>query len=116
MGSHTQKIREFAMKHLSMTYVEVELEDERMGETLGEYTKVSRSCVLHCHPGPKWVVQNNATHRCHPVGEDPSDKTAKVGVTGPEDGDEEEDINEGDDAVSDGDEEEDLGEVNEDSG
>ena len=67
--SHTQKIRDFAMKHLSMTYVEVELENEEMGNILHNYTKVSPDCVMDCHPGPKWVRQNNATSRCHPVGQ-----------------------------------------------
>eukprot|EP00584_Thalassiosira_punctigera_P009658 CAMPEP_0172526236 /NCGR_PEP_ID=MMETSP1067-20121228/1183_1 /TAXON_ID=265564 ORGANISM="Thalassiosira punctigera, Strain Tpunct2005C2" /NCGR_SAMPLE_ID=MMETSP1067 /ASSEMBLY_ACC=CAM_ASM_000444 /LENGTH=472 /DNA_ID=CAMNT_0013309697 /DNA_START=145 /DNA_END=1563 /DNA_ORIENTATION=- len=69
--SHTQKLREFAMKHLSMTYVEVEMENERIGEILEGYTGVSPKCVMHCHPGPKWVRENNATSRCHPVGEGP---------------------------------------------
>jgi len=70
--SHTQKIREFAMKHLSLTYVEVELENPRMAEILEGYTRVKRSCVMDCHPGPKWVRENNATDRCHPVGENPA--------------------------------------------
>lgn len=109
--AHTQKIRDFAMQHLSLTYVEVELEHERMGETLEEYTKVSKSCVLHCHPGPKWVVQNNATHRCHPVGENPADKRATAEVQDAEESDEEEENNEEDDTVSNGD---DAGDVDED--
>jgi len=70
--AHTQKIREFAMKHLSLTYVEVELENENMGKILQEYTKVSPDCVMDCHPGPKWIKQNNATSRCHPVGQNPT--------------------------------------------
>ena len=66
--AHTQKIRDFAMKHLSMTYVEVELENKRIGEILEKYTKVSPECIQDCHPGPLWMKQNNVASRCHPVG------------------------------------------------
>ncbi|KAL7527092.1 hypothetical protein ACHAXR_002674 [Thalassiosira sp. AJA248-18] len=83
--AHTQKIREFAMKHLSMTYVEVELADN-MGELLEKYTKVSASCVMDCHPGPKWVKEHNATGRCHPVGENPALKDATLEANGEEGG------------------------------
>jgi hypothetical protein len=65
--AHTQKIREFAMKHLSLTYVEVELEDEQMGDSLEFYTGVPASCVMDCHPGPKWMRQTNNTSRCTPA-------------------------------------------------
>ena len=69
--AHTQKVREFAMEHMSMTYVEAELADD-LGEVLEPYTGVSPSCVMDCHPGPHWVRKNNATSRCHPVGENPA--------------------------------------------
>ena len=69
--AHTLKIRNFVMNHLkTLTYVEVELNDD-MGRLLEQYTGVSAECVMDCHPGPKWVKQNNATSRCHPVGENP---------------------------------------------
>mmetsp|Transcript_20612 Transcript_20612/g.36620 ORF Transcript_20612/g.36620 Transcript_20612/m.36620 type:complete len:218 (-) Transcript_20612:79-732(-) len=95
--AHTQKIREFAMKHLSMTYVEVELENEKLGEILERYTSVSASCVMDCHPGPKWVKENNATSRCHAVGENPANKNAKPDIE-----EEEESGDNGDDDNTDG--------------
>eukprot|EP00573_Skeletonema_grethae_P006258 CAMPEP_0201709990 /NCGR_PEP_ID=MMETSP0578-20130828/58393_1 /ASSEMBLY_ACC=CAM_ASM_000663 /TAXON_ID=267565 /ORGANISM="Skeletonema grethea, Strain CCMP 1804" /LENGTH=398 /DNA_ID=CAMNT_0048198993 /DNA_START=22 /DNA_END=1215 /DNA_ORIENTATION=+ len=52
--AHTQKIREFALQHLSLTYVEVELENEKMAEQLEQYTGVKQACVQVCHPGPFW--------------------------------------------------------------
>ena len=70
--AHTQKIREFAMTHLSMSYFEVELENPNMAKILQHYTKISPDCVMDCHPGPKWVRENNATSRCHPVGKNPA--------------------------------------------
>lgn len=92
--AHTQKIREFAMKHLSMTYVEVELENEKLGEILERYTSVSASCVMDCHPGPKWVRENNATSRCHAMGENPANKNAKPDIEEEEEsGDDEDDDN-----------------------
>jgi hypothetical protein len=114
--AHTQKIRDFAMKHLSMTYLEVELND-KMGELLERYTGVSASCVMDCHPGPKWVRKNNATSRCHPVGENPALKNAKPDVNeeggsnnneGEEESDneEEEEVDSGDDQISNSDNEE----------
>ncbi|KAL7552241.1 hypothetical protein ACHAWF_015464 [Thalassiosira exigua] len=96
--AHTQKIREFAMKHLSMTYVEAELNAE-MGDILEKYTGVSPSCVMDCHPGPKWVKQNNATGRCHPVGEHPALVKAKSEAT-------EEQAKESDEESADNDDEE----------
>lgn len=68
-NAHTQKIREFAMKHLSLTYVEVQLEDPKMGEMLEYYTGIPSSCVMDCHPGPLWYKKTNATSKCHPPGE-----------------------------------------------
>lgn len=72
--ANTQKIREFAMNHLSMTYVEVELENKNFGMILQKYTKVSPECVMYCHPGPFWVKKHNATSKCHPIGQNPADK------------------------------------------
>ncbi len=69
--AHTQKIRDFAMNHLSMTYVEVELENENMGKILQSYTKISPECVMYCHPGPIWVKKHNTTSKCHPIGQNP---------------------------------------------
>ncbi len=67
-NAHTQKIREFAMNNPSLTYVEVELEDENMAKKLENYTGVPSTCVMDCHPGPKWVREHpNATRRCVPV-------------------------------------------------
>jgi hypothetical protein len=68
--AHTQKIREFAMNHLSMTYVEVELENKNMGKILQKYTKISPECVMNCHPGPFWVKKHNTTSKCHPIGQE----------------------------------------------
>lgn len=70
--AHTQKIREFAMEHLTMTYVEAELEDPDMAEKMERYTTISRDCIMDCHPGPKWIKQHNQTSRCHPVGKNPA--------------------------------------------
>jgi hypothetical protein len=69
--AHTQKIREFALKHLSLTYVEVELENPKMAEQLELYTGVKQSCVQVCHPGPHWIRKHDTTSRCHPPGEEP---------------------------------------------
>mmetsp|Transcript_12938 Transcript_12938/g.26145 ORF Transcript_12938/g.26145 Transcript_12938/m.26145 type:complete len:405 (+) Transcript_12938:2123-3337(+) len=69
--AHTQKIREFALIHLSLTYVEVELENDKMAEHLELYTGVKQSCVQVCHPGNDWIRKHNTTSRCHPAGEEP---------------------------------------------
>ena len=69
--AHTQKIREFALEHLSLTYVEVELENEKMAEQLELYTGVQQSCVQVCHPGPHWIRKYDTTSKCHPKGETP---------------------------------------------
>ena len=69
--AHTQKIREFAMKHLSLTYVEIELENDKMAEQLEYYTGVAQECVQVCHPGPHWIRKHDTTSKCHPVGEEP---------------------------------------------
>ena len=68
-NAHTQKIREFVMKHKSLTYVEVELEDPKMGEKLEYYTGIPSTCVMDCHPGPHWHKRTNATSKCHPPGD-----------------------------------------------
>ena len=49
--AHTQKIRDFMLKHLSLTYVEVELEHNDVAEQLEHYTGVKQSCFKHCLPG-----------------------------------------------------------------
>ncbi len=69
--AHTQKIREFALQHLSLTYVEVELENDKMAEQLERYTGVKQSCVQVCHPGPTWIRKHDTTSKCHPPGEEP---------------------------------------------
>eukprot|EP00984_Skeletonema_dohrnii_P000222 scaffold70_cov124-Skeletonema_dohrnii-CCMP3373.AAC.3 len=69
--AHTQKIREFALKHLSLTYVEVELENDKMAEQLELYTGVKQSCVQVCHPGPHWIRKHDTSSKCHPKGEEP---------------------------------------------
>jgi len=64
-NAHTQKIRDFAMKNPSLTYVEVELEDENMAKKLEYYTGVPSTCVMDCHPGPKWIREHpNVTGKC----------------------------------------------------
>ena len=70
--AHTQKIREFALSHLSMTYVEVEIENPNIGSILQQYTKVSPDCVLYCHPGPHWIKKHNTITKCHPIGQEPA--------------------------------------------
>ena len=47
--AHTQKIREFALENLGLTYVEAEL-GEDLGTVLEKYTGVSPECVMDCHP------------------------------------------------------------------
>ena len=49
--AHTQKIREFALAHLSLTYLEVELEHEKVAEQLERFTGVKQTCFKHCLPG-----------------------------------------------------------------
>ena len=50
--AHTEKIRQFAMNNLHITYVEVELETEDAAETMEYYTGIDRGCLQHCFPGP----------------------------------------------------------------
>jgi hypothetical protein len=68
-NAHTQKIREFVMKHKTLTYVEVQLEDPKMGELLEYYTGIPSTCVMDCHPGPNWHKRTNATSKCHAPGD-----------------------------------------------
>ena len=56
---------------LSLTYVEVELENDKLAEHLELYTGVKQSCVQVCHPGDDWIRKHNTTSRCHPAGEEP---------------------------------------------
>ena len=57
--AHTEKIRNFVKGHLSMTYVEMELEDASMIE---HYTGIDLECFQHCLPG------KNASEACKPIG------------------------------------------------
>lgn len=56
--AHTQKIREFALAHLSLTYLEVELEHEKVAEQLERFTGVKQTCFKHCLPGQMSVSIN----------------------------------------------------------
>ncbi|KAL7485783.1 hypothetical protein ACHAW6_011387 [Cyclotella cf. meneghiniana] len=49
--AHTEKIRNFAREHLTMTYVEIELEDAP--SMIDYYTGVDVECFQHCLPGKK---------------------------------------------------------------
>jgi hypothetical protein len=71
-NAHTQKIREFVLQHLSLTYIEVEIENPNIGSILQHYTKVSPECVLYCHPGPHWIKKHNTITKCHPIGQEPA--------------------------------------------
>ena len=71
-NAHTQKIREFVLQHLSLTYIEVEIENPNIGSILHHYTKVSPECVLYCHPGPHWIKKHNTITKCHPIGQEPA--------------------------------------------
>ena len=50
--AHTEKIRQFALKNLHMTYVEVELEMANAGIIMEYYTGIRARCLQHCYPGP----------------------------------------------------------------
>jgi hypothetical protein len=95
-NAHTQKIREFAMNHPSLTYVEVQLEDPKMGELLEYYTGIPSTCVMDCHPGPHWYKRTNATSKCHPPGELDATNAPKgaANVHGDDDDDDQNDNNE----------------------
>ena len=71
-NAHTQKIREFVLQYLSLTYIEVEIENPNIGSILHHYTKVSPECVLYCHPGPHWIKKHNTITKCHPIGQEPA--------------------------------------------
>jgi uncharacterized protein CbrC (UPF0167 family) len=58
--AHTEKIRNFAKDHLSLTYVEMELEDAP--SMIEFYTGVKSDCFQHCLPGKK------TGEACKPVG------------------------------------------------
>ena len=47
--AHTEKIRQFAKKHLGVTYVEVELNKDTPS-AMEFYTGVSAKCFRHCYP------------------------------------------------------------------
>ncbi|KAL3802861.1 hypothetical protein HJC23_007638 [Cyclotella cryptica] len=67
--AHTEKIRQFALKNLHMTYVEVELELTNAGEIMEYYTGIRASCLQHCYPGrPRDPNVNLKTYqKCKPV-------------------------------------------------
>ena len=46
---HTEKIRQFALEHSSLNYIEVELESAHT--TLEKYTGIESKCWRHCLPG-----------------------------------------------------------------
>lgn len=67
--AHTEKIRQFALKNLHITYVEVELETEDSAEMMEYYTGIDRICLQHCFPGkPKDPNVDMKTYqKCKPV-------------------------------------------------
>jgi len=65
--SHTEKIRQFALTNLHMTYVEVELESIDAEVAMEYYTGIDKSCLKHCYPGkPKDDVDIKTWKRCQP--------------------------------------------------
>ncbi|KAL9180190.1 hypothetical protein ACHAXT_008160 [Thalassiosira profunda] len=50
--AHTEKIRQFAKTHLSMNYIEVELNNETTAPLLEKYTGISEDCFTNCRPVP----------------------------------------------------------------
>ena len=64
--AHTEKIRRFAKEHLTMTYVEMELEDASL---IDYYTGIHADCLKHCLPGKK------AKETCKPLGYKASEST-----------------------------------------
>jgi hypothetical protein len=67
--AHTEKIRQFALNNLHITYVEVALEEANSGETMEYYTGIDKSCLQHCFPGkPKDPNVDMKTYqKCKPV-------------------------------------------------
>lgn len=51
-NAHTEKIRRFAMTHLSMTYIELELGNDAAAK-LEHYTGIASDCLMHCLPQQK---------------------------------------------------------------
>ena len=52
--AHTQKIRNFVLDHLSLNYIEIQLESNTNSSTsqsLEYYTGINSSCFLKCKPG-----------------------------------------------------------------
>eukprot|EP00804_Cyclotella_cryptica_P013026 CCRYP_002351-RA/>CCRYP_002351-RA protein AED:0.02 eAED:0.02 QI:104/-1/1/1/-1/1/1/446/933 len=76
--AHTEKIRNFAREHLTMTYVEMELEDAP--SMIEYYTGVDSECFQHCLPGKKHhemckpVGGYNASDSSNVSGDDSSDR------------------------------------------
>ena len=51
-NAHTEKIRQFALRNLHITYVEVELGSKDWQQKVEYYTGIDKSCLKHCYPGP----------------------------------------------------------------
>ena len=66
-NAHTEKIRQFALTNLHMTYVEVELESNDTAEAMEYYTGIDKSCLQHCYPGkPPEDVDKKTWTKCQP--------------------------------------------------
>jgi len=60
--AHTQKIRNFVLDHLSLNYIEIQLESNTNSSTsqsLEYYTGIHSSCFLKCKPGGKDPCNKN---------------------------------------------------------
>jgi hypothetical protein len=68
-NAHTEKIRQFALNNLHLTYVEVELESADSGEIMEYYTGIRKRCLQHCFPGPPKDpnVDLRTYKKCKPV-------------------------------------------------
>lgn len=67
-NAHTEKLRQYALKNLHITYVEVELNEEA-GEIMEVYTGINSTCLMHCYPGPPKDpnVDLKTYTKCQPV-------------------------------------------------
>jgi hypothetical protein len=62
--AHTYKIRQFVINNPSLTYIEVELNDNT-GDVLESYTGISSNCFKKCIPGNGMMKDPN--EKCKPV-------------------------------------------------
>jgi hypothetical protein len=62
--AHTYKIRQFVINHPTLTYIEVELNDNT-GTVLESYTGISSNCFKKCIPGNGTMKDPN--EKCKPV-------------------------------------------------